>query len=128
MATPPGDAAVIAAKPPRAAPKPPPPDPDESGDDETVARQLAQAETAFRGANYDLAEKLTNGIINASDARANPRQMARAYAIRGAVQCAARNDEGRAMQNLRNIPGRFRALRQLVLTTCHSNGFLQGVR
>jgi len=111
------DAAVVAIKPPPRNQTEP-----DDNEDPTIGRQITQAEHALRDGKYAVAERLATGVINTT---AGPRQTARAHGVRGAVQCALHDNEERALIELRNIDERFRAVRQLLITTCRKFGYLR---
>jgi hypothetical protein len=100
-----------------------PPAPDHDGDDDEDARQkLQQAAAALAQHDYDLAERLSNAVINGP---ASPKQHANARLIHGTVQCVARNDQEAAQIDLRTLDG-FRALKSKLLSACKSHGILSG--
>ena len=126
------DAGPIAAKPPPS--KPPRPSPrvdreptvpvaEPRGGDDTLAATLADAEAALASQDFDRAERLATSVING---RAGAGQAARAHAVRGAVRCAAGNNEEGAQIDLRAIGST--AARQRLLSVCHKYGFLESVR
>ncbi|HEU0032458.1 MAG TPA: serine/threonine-protein kinase [Kofleriaceae bacterium] len=121
----PVDAAVIAAKKPddkKKPPKPPTPPPDED-DDGADPGQLSEARAALRAGNFEQAEKLARMIINAESA--SPRQRAQAHSLHGVIQCRFRNNEERALIDLRNIPPTFRNARATLMRACNAAGFLR---
>ena len=93
--------------------------------DATTTANLVAAEAALAAHDFDRAERLANGVINA-DANTNAHQAARAHAVRGAVRCAARNNEEGAQIDLRAIGNH--ALRRRLLAICHEHGFLESQR
>ena len=103
---------------------PPPPEADDPAEDATVREQLQKAEAALASGNYELAQRLANGVIN-SDAR--PRQRAQAHSIRGICECVANNNEEAARSNLRAL-GPFAGPRARLIKACHQHGLLQSVR
>ncbi len=118
------DAAVTAGnpQPPKRDPAPvlKPIDPDDK-----IGQNLAQAEAAMASNQLAAAERFANAVINAS---ANPRQLAKAHAIRGAVQCALHNNEERAAIALRNVPLGFPRIRKALLDACHEHNLLESTR
>ncbi len=123
------DAAVVAVKKPPergrgSVPPPEPPEPPDDPDDK-VSTDLRQAESELGKGKLDTAERYANAVINSP---ANPRQLARAHAIRGAVQCSLHNNEERAQIDLRTINARFRGARQALLAACHARGFLESIQ
>ncbi len=94
-------------KPPVPVTNPPPPEEPEdstpaSPDDDTQAK-LTQADAELAKGNYELAEKLANSVINGEHPR--PAQKGRAHVIHGIVECAAHNDRGNALADLRAVTG-----------------------
>jgi serine/threonine-protein kinase len=95
------------------------------GGDEAVAHKLAEAQAALDAGKWDHAESLANSVRTSEDA--SPRQRARATLIAGIVQCAGRNDEGRARVALRQLVASPR-LRRKLIEACHRAGALQNER
>jgi serine/threonine-protein kinase len=94
---------------------------DSEGDANDDARQkLEQAEAAIQQRDHELAERLSNAVINGPG---SPRQHATAHFLHGTVQCVANNDQEAAQIDLRNL-GRFRGLKAKLLAICKRHGIL----
>jgi serine/threonine-protein kinase len=117
--------AATGGKQPANSAKQPPGDDDDGGGDEAIAQKLAEAQAALDAGHWDRAEALANSVRTSEDA--SPRQRARATLIAGIVQCAGRNDEGRARVALRQLAGSPR-LRRKLIEACHRAGALQNER
>jgi serine/threonine-protein kinase len=115
-------------EPPTHSPEPPKPPPKhvddtdddstpESPDDETPTR-LAGAETALASRDYARAEQLANAVINGEHRRPGP--LARAHVVHGIVECAAHNDRGLALADLRAISSP--RLRKKLVEGCQAAG------
>jgi serine/threonine-protein kinase len=117
------DAAVAVRDPKRQANAGPPVSGVSEADEEADPSDLKKAQAALNSGNLDLAKRLANAVINSP---ANERQQARAYGIRGAIECA-RDDEETAGIDLRNIPMRFTRIRAGLLASCHSRGYLKTI-
>jgi hypothetical protein len=105
-------------------PKPPPKHVDEaddtmpeSPDDETPTR-LAGAEAALASRDYARAEQLANAVINGE--HRTPAPLARAHVVHGIVECAAHNDRGLALADLRAISAP--RLRKKLVEGCQAVG------
>jgi serine/threonine-protein kinase len=89
----------------------------ESPDDETPAR-LAGAEAALASRDYARAEQLANVVINGEHRK--PGSLARAHVVHGIVECAAHNDRGLALADLRAIS--TPRLRKKLVEGCQAAG------
>jgi serine/threonine protein kinase len=99
-----------------------PPEPaDEPEGDSDVRDKIQQANAALLRRDFDLAERLANGVINSPG---TPRQRAAGRLIHGTVQCLARNDQEAAQIDLRALEN-FRALRAKLVSVCRNRGFGQ---
>jgi eukaryotic-like serine/threonine-protein kinase len=100
-----------------------PAEPDVDLASSAAGRQLLRALSALHARDHDTAQRLANAVFNTER---DPRLVAQARAIRGAVHCAARRDEERARIELRAIPPRYRGARVLLLGTCRRSGITLG--
>jgi serine/threonine-protein kinase len=88
-----------------------------SADDETITR-LAGAETALTSRDFARAEQLANAVITGDHSK--PAQLARAHVVHGIVECAAHNDRGLALADLRAITAK--PLRKKLVEGCAAVG------
>jgi serine/threonine-protein kinase len=93
-------AARVPAKAPAAEAEPADDSTPASPDDET-SKKLADAEAALAARDFARAERLANAVINGEHAK--PGQLARAHVVHAIVECAAHNDRGLALADLRAI-------------------------
>jgi serine/threonine-protein kinase len=123
----PADAGTVAVAPPPDAGtgrRTPPRAPDagsakDEPEDETVKKNIEDAEAALAGGQADRAERLANMVINSPDSK--PRQRARAYLIQGIVKCTQQHDQEGGVIALRNLRS-FGALQAKLIAACKRAG------
>jgi serine/threonine-protein kinase len=88
-------------------------------EDETVKKNIEEAEASLAGGQTDRAERLANMVINSADSK--PRQRARAHLVQGIVKCTQQHDQEGGAIALRNLRG-FGALQGKLIATCKRAG------